>query len=87
VQICQGISLGTLFEPPLAGIVARYDPDMHPITGPLLSGGPARLAQAHGIKPADGYADACHMCYTVRESLRERFPDELAPDQMYGVTE
>jgi hypothetical protein len=34
---------------------------------------------------AEQYADACHLCYQVRLSLRKRFPDILLPDQMYGI--
>jgi hypothetical protein len=36
---------------------------------------------------AASYADACHLCYEARRSLRERFPEVLLPDQMYGVIE
>jgi hypothetical protein len=31
------------------------------------------------------YADACHLCNSVRRALRGRFPGTLGPDQMYGV--
>jgi hypothetical protein len=31
------------------------------------------------------YADACHACYSARLALREKFPEFLAPDQVYGV--
>jgi len=34
---------------------------------------------------ASRYADACHLCYQARTTLRERFPQVLNPDQMYGV--
>ena len=34
LHICQGISIGNLFEKPLKEICATYDPDRHPITGP-----------------------------------------------------
>ena len=30
------------------------------------------------------FADACHLCYETRVLLRERFPAELGPGQMYG---
>jgi MoaA/NifB/PqqE/SkfB family radical SAM enzyme len=84
VHICQGISLGNLFETPLAELCASYDPDAHPITGPLLAGGPAELARREKLVPADGYADACHLCDAARRELRDRYPDILAPDQVYG---
>jgi MoaA/NifB/PqqE/SkfB family radical SAM enzyme len=86
VHICQGIVLGNLFVRSLGEIVARYDPEAHPITGPLVAGGPAELARRHGVLPADGdgYADACHLCDQTRRTLRHRFPEELGPDPIYG---
>ncbi len=87
LHICQGITLGNLFETPLSEIWASFDPDSHPITGPLLAGGPAELTRRYDLTPDFGYADACHLCYTTREKLRARFPAILAPDQMYRVIE
>ncbi len=85
VHICQGISLGNLFETGLAEICRDYDPAAHPIVGPLLAGGPAELARAFEVEHGDSFADACHLCDSVRRKLRERFPRTLGPDQMYGV--
>jgi organic radical activating enzyme len=85
MHICQGISLGNLFQTPLRMICEQYIPDSHPISGPLLHGGPVELARKYAIPCSDGYADACHLCFEVRRSLRGRFPDILMPDQMYGV--
>ncbi len=85
VHICQGISLGNVFQTPLKEICELYDPDTHPITSPLLEGGPAELVRRYDLPRSDGYADACHLCYEARQKLRDRFPDILTPDQMYGV--
>lgn len=85
LHLCQGISLGNLFEVPLAEIWERYDPPQHPIAGPLLEGGPAGLAHHHELEIDGDYADACHLCDTVRRMLRSRYPEILTPDQMYGV--
>ncbi len=85
VQLCQGISLGNLFHRPLRDIVRAYDPDAHPIAGPLLAGGPAALARRYGVPHRRTYADACHLCDTTRRALRRRFPEILCPDQMYGM--
>ncbi|MFZ5908450.1 MAG: radical SAM protein [Chloroflexota bacterium] len=85
LHICQGISLGNLFEKPLGQICDGYDADSHPICGPLLSGGPAALVTEYALPHASDYADACHLCYEARTALRERFPDILRPDQVYGV--
>jgi len=84
LHICQGIAIGNLLEQPLARILANYRPEAHPVVGPLLAGGPAELARKHGLTTAERYADHCHLCYATRCALRERYPDELAPGQMYG---
>lgn len=85
VQLCQGISLGNLFETPLRDLLRAYDPNHHPIVGPLLKGGPAALSRVYGLSHREKYADACQLCYETRRSLRPRFPSILAPDQVYGV--
>ena len=85
LHICQGISIGNLFKRPLKKIIAEYDPDSHPVCGPLLAGGPAALVGEYALPHGSHYADACHLCYDARLALRGRFPDELAPDQVYGV--
>ncbi len=87
VHICQGISLGNLRGRSLDEICRTYDPDGHPVVGPLLTGGPAELVRQFGLAPAGEYADACHLCYESRRLLRTRFPETLTPDQMYGVAE
>ncbi len=87
VQLCQGLSIGNLFERPLAAIWAEYRPHDHPIIGPLLEGGPAALIRTYDLQPPAHCADACHLCDHARRELRERFPDELAPDQVYGSLE
>jgi MoaA/NifB/PqqE/SkfB family radical SAM enzyme len=86
VHICQGLSLGNIFRTPLKEICRTYDPDTHPITGPLLRGGPAELVRCYGLPHEERYADACHLCDEARRALRRSFPDCLLPDQMYGVT-
>ena len=85
LHICQGISLGNLFQRPLVEIWNDFAPLDHPITGPLLRGGPAELARHYDVPHESTYADACHLCFTTRATLRPRFPEVLVPDQMYGV--
>ena len=85
LHICQGIVIGNLFQTPLKEICARYDPEAHPITGPLLRGGPIELVKNYGLDHRAAYADACHLCYEARRTLRDRFPEFLTPDQVYGV--
>ena len=74
VHICQGISLGNVFRSSLEQICADYVAEEHPITGPLLEGGPAALARRFEIPHDASYADACHLCYETRRALRDRFP-------------
>ncbi len=85
LHLCQGIAMGNLFQKPLGEIVEAYDPDAHPVTRPLLAGGPAELARRYGLACEESYVDACHLCYQARMALRDRFPEVLTPDAMYGV--
>lgn len=87
LHLCQGISMGNVLESRLADIVDAYHPDSDPIVGPILAGGPAELVRRYDLPHEDAYADACHLCYEARRTLRARFPEILTPDQMYGVTE
>ena len=85
IHLCQGISIGNVFESPLKEICKNYNADAHPICGLLLAGGPAALVTEYNLPHALHYADACHLCYEARATLRKRFPQYLNPDQMYGV--
>jgi len=85
LQICQGIIIGNLFQKSLRSILDDYHPQQHPIAGPLLTGGPAALVSRYKLHHNDQYADACHLCYSVRRELRAKFSDLLGPDQVYGV--
>lgn len=87
LHICQGIVIGNLFHQSLAAICAGFDPDAHPVVGPLLAGGPAELVRRYALPHRARYADACHLCDSARQALRPRFPAALCPDQMYGVDE
>ncbi len=85
VHVCQGIAIGNAWQQPLHRIMGVYDPRSYPVVAPLLRGGPVELAKEFDLSHEDTYADACHFCYDLRVALRERFPEILAPDQMYGV--
>jgi len=87
LHICQGISIGNLFEKPLKQICEEYNVNAHPICGLLHSGGPAALVTEYTLPHESSYADACHLCYEARTKLRARFPELLTPNQMYGVME
>jgi len=86
VHLCQGLSMGNMWETPLSELVKNYDAYSHPICGPLLEGGPVRLAKKYRVKHKKRYVDACHFCYCVRLALVEKFPKYLAPRQVYNLT-
>jgi hypothetical protein len=85
LHICQGLTIGNLFQEPLKQICERYRPESHPIPSALLAGGPTELVRRYNLPHQEAYADACHLCYKARRLLREQFIELLAPDQMYGV--
>lgn len=84
VHVCQGISIGNAWRKPLSKIIEEYDPYANPILEPLIRGGPVELVEKYNLPHNEFYADACHLCYTARQMLRDEFPEVLAPDQMYG---
>jgi hypothetical protein len=85
VHICQGLSMGNMWKIPFAEMIESYRAQDHPICRPLVEGGPAALAQEYGVAHEDGYVDECHFCYRVRQALIDRFPEWLAPRQVYGL--
>ena len=85
IHICQGLSMGNMWDVPLSEIVRQYDADLHPICRPLVNGGPALLAKEYGVPHGADYVDACHLCYLVRRALIDRFPQYLAPRSVYGL--
>ncbi len=86
LHLCQGIIMGNIWRTPLATIVTQYQPDQHPICGPILKGGPAQLARHYALAHADQYVDACHLCSKLCLALIDRFPQYLGPRQVYGLT-
>jgi MoaA/NifB/PqqE/SkfB family radical SAM enzyme len=85
VHLCQGLSMGNIWQTPLADLVRDYNPDTHPICGPLLRGGPAQLAREYDVQHEDRYVDPCHMCSRMCIALIDRFPQYLTPRQVYGL--
>jgi hypothetical protein len=85
VHLCQGLSMGNMWEVPLSDLANSYDPDQHPICGPLLKGGPAQLTKEYDVKHVNEYVDACHLCSMTCLSLMDRFSLYLAPKQVYGL--
>jgi len=85
VHLCQGLSTGNMWQVRLSQMFGDYAAERHPICGPLLQGGPARLVAEYEFKHEDEYVDACHLCYLARRTLLDRFPQYLAPRQVYGL--
>jgi MoaA/NifB/PqqE/SkfB family radical SAM enzyme len=82
---CQGVVVGNLRRQSLKEIIKGYEPQAHPIIGPLLAGGPAELVRRYDLPLKVTYLDACHLCYRARQMLRDKNPDYLAPPQVYGA--
>ncbi len=85
VHVCQGVTIGNMKKKSLTRVFQDFDPQRHPICGPLLEGGPAELVRKYHVQHEEGYVDECHLCYCARTELRAKFPELLAPDQMYGI--
>ena len=85
VHLCQGLSMGNIWETPLVDLVRSYDAQQHPIVGPLVRGGPVKLATELGLAINHGFVDECHLCYTTRKLLLPRFPQYLSPKEAYGL--
>ncbi len=85
VHVCQGVTIGNFKETQLMEMFRDFDPHQHPICGPILEGGPAELTRKYNVKHEKAYVDECHLCYSTRLKLRRKFPQILAPDQMYGI--
>jgi MoaA/NifB/PqqE/SkfB family radical SAM enzyme len=87
VHVCQGITIGNAWQKPFSKIVEEYNPYANPIIEPLIRGGPVALVEKYNLPHKDTYADACHLCYEARQTLRNKYPNILAPKQMYGEIE
>jgi hypothetical protein len=85
LHLCQGLLMGNIWQKPLKEILRDYDPESHPIIKSLIKGGPAQLARDYDFDTSTGYVDTCHLCYEVRRSLLDRFPQHLGPRQVYGL--
>jgi hypothetical protein len=79
--------MGNMWQRPLSELALEYKAESHPICGPLVKGGPALLARLYDLHPESEYVDECHFCYLVRHALIDRFPEFLAPRQVYGLEE
>lgn len=85
VHLCQALSMGNMWSTPLAELLRRYEADKHPVAGPLIRGGPARLVKERGLGIIGSYVDECHLCYVARKAMRGTFPDYLCPKEAYGL--
>lgn len=84
-HICQGLSIGNFWEIPLSKLINNYKPETHPICRSLFQGGPAQLVRDYKVDHDEEYVDECHLCYDARLKLLDKFPQYLAPRQVYGL--
>jgi MoaA/NifB/PqqE/SkfB family radical SAM enzyme len=87
VHVCQGISIGNAWQRPFSKIIEEYNPFENPILEPLVRGGPVALVEKFSLPHDEVCADACQLCSAARLILRDKYPDILLPDQMYGKLE
>ncbi|UCC20374.1 MAG: hypothetical protein JSV62_03540 [Promethearchaeota archaeon] len=66
-------------------MIKNYDANVHPICGSLIKGGPAQLVRDYKVEHQEEYVDECHLCYIARLKLLDKFPQYLAPKQVYGL--
>ena len=85
VHICQGISMGNIWKIPLSELSTTYEAKSHPICGPLIKGGPAQLARENTLFEEEEFIDHCHACFMTRKALLDKYPEYLAPKQVYGL--
>ncbi len=85
VHMCQGLSMGNMWDTPLSELAKSYRASLHPICDALVSDGPAELARRYEISHDDEFVDECHFCYTLRKSIINEFPQYLAPRSVYGL--
>jgi hypothetical protein len=83
-QICQGISIGNIWEDTLPNLMEKFEIDSHPIYGPIVHFGPKGLADEYRVIPLQEYQNACQLCYAVRRLLLSQFPEYLSPPQVYN---
>ena len=86
-SLCQGICIGNAKEKSLSEILNEFNYRKHPIIGKVIAkGGPQNLLEIaieKGYKPLEGYADKCHLCFSVRNFLRPYYPNVLEPSNVY----
>lgn len=86
-QLCHGITIGNAKEKSPSQIISEFKYRKHPIISKVVAkGGPQNLLELaieKGFKPQNGYADKCHLCYSVRNFLRPYYPNILEPSNIY----
>lgn len=87
LHLCQGLVMGNVYQQSLSEIFADYNPGNLPVISQLLTGGAASIVETYQLPHEETYVDACHLCYTAREQLRDQFPQLLTPNAMYGILE
>ena len=85
LHLCQGLSMGNIWETPLSELVKNHSVKNHAVCAPLVAGGPHQLAIDNGIDTDGHYIEECHYCYEVRKQLLDKYPEFLTPPQVYGI--
>ncbi len=86
VQICYGLTIGTLEKRSLRGILTGYDSSQDVVIDTIARIGPAGLlplAERSGYQRKQSYVNKCHLCYDVRTFLVPYHPSTLSPLECY----
>lgn len=81
-----GIAIGNVNKSKIEDILGKFSSNAHPIISILIEKGPIGLAEEAckmGYKLKEDYADKCHLCQELRETLRVRYPEILTPENHY----
>jgi len=72
---CSGIIIGNITRTPLENIWKQFSPEQNEIVDTLFNLGPAGLLDkfsTSGYRPAENYADKCHLCTSIRQFLFDK---------------
>lgn len=87
VQICDGISIGSVLTNQIDEIIEKYNYKDNLITKAIVEEGPIGLLKYTDTKSISidkkKFVDNCHVCYHLRKLLVKKFPNILSPSHLY----
>jgi len=86
ILTCCGITIGCAHTKPLIEWMAHGFHTANDLVRMVYDDGPYAyldLAESHGYKRPEGYAQKCHLCWEVRKFLRPLYPETFGPQEIY----